>query len=440
MPLLLGMDLGSTYLKAGAFDEAGHLRGFGRCPVSAKFGDGGQRECDLSVFWEAFRAALRDALAQAGATPEDVRAVCCASQANSFMLARADDGHPLTPLILWSDTRGGIPPAVRALWARPDFPVTTGLGAAVKPEFAVAKWAWWRQNRPQEWSAAHIRTLPDHVAQTLTGRAIIDAGTAAMLGILQQDGACWWPAALEVLQLDAARLPQPSRPGSLIGAVTPNGAAVSGLTAGTPVVTGGLDHQLAAMGAELAEGRPDLCISLGTVLAAVACDTARLPAAGVCCLPGRSPHETFHLAFDRRGGGLLENYRTHVAPHLSAADLDGLARDVPADADGVELVWPPDAASPDGLAFRSLSPQQGHGHAVRAILNASATALTEVASRVLRGRRPQLVVAVGGGAVSPLWRGILADRLGCPVLPARCTEAAVRGGALLAADLRAARS
>jgi xylulokinase len=254
-----------------------------------------------------------------------------------------------------------------------------------------------------------------------------------MLGILQQDGVNWWAVALGSLQLDPARLPQPLRPGTPIGVVTPNGSAVSGLAAGTRVVAGGLDHQLAAIGAELAEVRPDLCISLGTVLAAVACDAARVPAPGVCCLPGRSADETFRLAFDRRGGGLLESYRTHFAPHLAVADLDRLASDVPADAGGVELVWPPDASSPGGLAFRNRSPQHGHGHAVRAILNASATALAEVSARVLHGRRPQLAAAVGGGASSALWCGILAERLGCPVLPARCTEAAARGAALLAA-------
>lgn len=433
MPLLLGMDLGSTYLKAGVFDEAGRLRGLGRCHVAARSDGGVQRECDLSVFWEAFRTALNDALAQAGATPGDVRAVGCASQANSFLLVGADDGQPLTPLILWSDTRGGVPPPVRALWERPDFTVTTGLGVAIRPEFAVAKWTWWQQRRPLEWAAAQVRTLPDYVAQTLTGQAIVDAGTAAMLGILQQDGACWWPAALEALQLCPARLPQPLRPGTPIGVVTRGGAAVSGLAAGTRVVAGGLDHQLAAMGSELAEGRPDLCISLGTVLAVVAWGATRLPAAGVFCLPGRSAEETFRLAVDRRGGGLLENYRTHFAPHLSAADMDGLASDVPSDAGGVELVWPPDASFPGGIAFRNRSPQQGHGHAVRAVLNASATALVEVAARILQGRQPQLVAAVGGGAVSTLWRNILGERLGCPVLPARCTEAAARGAALLAA-------
>lgn len=433
MALFLGMDLGSTYLKAGVFDGAGQMRGLGRCHVAAESGAGVQRECELAVFWEAFRAALHDALAQAGATPPDVHAISCASQANTFMLAHADDGQPLSPLILWTDTRGGVPPPVQALWERLDFPVMTGLGVTVKPEFAVAKWAWWQQIRPREWAAAQIRTLPDYVAETLTGRAIVDAGTAAMLGILKQDGACWWPEALETLQLDPSRLPRPCRAGTPIGVVTPGGSAVSGLAAGTRVVTGGLDHQLAAMGAELAEGRPDLCLSLGTVLAAVACDTACHLATDVCCLPGRSPQETFHLAFDRRGGGLLENYRRHFAPNISAADLDGLASDVPADAGGVELVWPPDPSSPGGLAFRNWSPQQGHGYAVRAILNASAAALADVVARVLPGRRPQLVAAVGGGAVSERWRGILAERLGCPVLPACCTEAAARGGALLAA-------
>lgn len=432
--LSLGIDLGTTYLKAAVHDAAGRSRGLGRVRVRPDT-SAGRCEWPVTSFWEAFRDAVRDALRQAGAAAGDVATAACASQANSFVLVDARDLAPTTPLILWPDGRAGEPPdAVRRLWQRPDFLAETGLGVDATSRFAVSKWAWWRDTAPAEWSRLRPLTLPDYVACALTGRPAVDAGTAALLGLLKQSSVAWWPDALSALGLDAARLPPPVRPGTLIGTVTPAGAACSGLAEGTCLAAGGLDHQAAAIGAGIGDGDTGrLSVSLGTVLAVVGRGNGFHPARGVCCLPGRSPDEHFRLAFDGRGGGLIEAYRTrHGLESLAPSALDALAAAVAPDADGVELVWP---ATDGGLAFRNLQPHHGHGHAMRAILNASAIALGELVGRILPGGRPGQLVAVGGGSASSLWRDVLSASVGCAVVPSECTEPAAAGAALLARGL-----
>lgn len=435
MVLILGMDLGTSYLKAGLFDPNGQLCGLGRVRVQVDGAAEGRCEWPVARFWATFRAALSDALKQAGALSADIRAMACASQANSFLLA--DDGGgrlPRTPLVLWPDTRGGPPAAeVQALWRRPDFVEQSGLGVGLTPEFAVAKWAWWRRAAPAEWAGTRVFTLPDYVAHTLTGQAAVDAGTASLLGLLRQRDVRWWPEALTTLGIEASRLPTPLRPGVPIGTVTPEGAHVSGLQVGTRLVAGSLDHQLAAFGAGLGESAADLSVSLGTVLAVVGGDSTCQPGPGLCCLPGRIPSEHTRLAFDGRGGGLLEAYRANHAPTMAWSELDARAAAVPADADGMKLVWPPEAAVDAGPTFRNRRAGHGHGHAVRAILNASAEALAALVARVRPAQRPRQIVATGGGAASRLWLDALSARLDCRVVPAACGEPACRGAALLAA-------
>ena len=115
MALLLGIDLGTSYLKAGVFEADGTLRGLGRMALGAMQPAPDRMEVAVADFWARLRTAVSEALAAAGVTAGELAGVSYSSQANSFVLLD-DAGGPLTPLILWPDRRAA---ARRAVAERP---------------------------------------------------------------------------------------------------------------------------------------------------------------------------------------------------------------------------------------------------------------------------------------------------------------------------------
>ena len=431
MGLLLGIDLGTSYFKLGLFDTDLRLRGLGRQPVPVA-GPPPRQEVAVDAFWRTLRRGLDEALAAAGALAGDIGALSWSSQANSFLLLDGAD-TPLTPFLLWTDSRQPVlPEALRQLNRHPDFLATTGIGTGVGTASAVAKLAWFQRESPACWSrAARVLTLADYLAWSLTGRRRGDAGTASLLGLMDQRSLAWWPEALAAAGLREDQLATPLRPGTPIGPVTPEGAARLGLTAGIPVVAGSLDHHAAALGAGLGERAP-VCESTGTVLACVAMCDRYQPREGLCTLPGVEPGTWAQLAFDGNGAGVLEWYRRTFAPETSFKELDRLAAAVPPDCDGL-AARPLPHLQPglDGFVNRRAS--HGHGHYARAIMTATADTLGVLLDRLCPGARPRRVVATGGGAHSPFWLQLKRERLGLDIFPADCPEPACRGAALLAA-------
>ena len=74
MSRFLGIDLGTSYFKAGIYDDAGNLCGLGREAVP-KVCDSGRCELPVDAFWKALSSAITSALAEAGipAEPDDER-------------------------------------------------------------------------------------------------------------------------------------------------------------------------------------------------------------------------------------------------------------------------------------------------------------------------------------------------------------------------------
>jgi len=164
MNYFLGIDLGTSYFKAGIFEETGRLKGLGRQYVH-KVSDGIICELPTDIFWKTIRLCLDEALQMATIPPDAIRSISYSSQANSFILLDAHD-EPLTSLILWPDKRAsGI-----ELPLADDLMNRTGLGALPNAEYAIAKFKWFQKKRPDVWEkVACILSISDYLTFSLTG-------------------------------------------------------------------------------------------------------------------------------------------------------------------------------------------------------------------------------------------------------------------------------
>jgi xylulokinase len=221
------------------------------------------------------------------------------------------------------------------------------------------------------------------------------------------------------------------------GRVTAGAARETGLPEGTPVVVGGADFAASALAAGVTEPG-EACLVLGTAGNLImpfvdgGFDSRLLNAHHVGC--------DRYLALGATLAGAVEQWlRGLVGPALEPEALAAESAGVPPGAEGLRLlpylqgertpVW--DAGARGALVGLTLA--HGRAHLSRAALEAVAVSFRH-ALEVMRGRGLALreVVAVNGGARGALWRQILCDALGAPLLYLPDSPGAPAGAALLA--------
>jgi len=430
MDLFLGIDLGTSYFKAGLFDAQGRLRGLGRVAVPKYTPTATVCELPVEAFWSALQQTVGQAMQEAGAQPAQVKALSYASQANSFVLL--DRHHQtLTPLILWPDERGGeVHPDLEAFCKLQAWRGKTGMGIPLSKHSAVNKLLWYHGQRGMLKNAAKMLTISDYLTFVLTGELVGDLSTASLLGLLDVQGSSWWPEAVACVLPNTSYVVQPQRTGTAAGSLTREGASLLGLHRDTQFFLGGLDHHIAAIGAGVHTG-DRLSESTGTVLATVRYTDYYLPKETVCVAPGLDVDHYFNMTFDNNGAGFLEWYQQTRAPQFPLQQLLQAAATIAPGADGLQAQVHR-KADETLYRFEGADAIHGHGHYVRAILESTAWRLADILHK-LDGEAYTPVVSTGGGARSTLWTSIKASITGRPFLIPACAEAACLGGALVAA-------
>jgi xylulokinase len=432
---VLGIDLGTTYFKAGLFSEDGQLLGMGRAVVAAQTNAGGRLEISPSRFQSLLGEVVGRALAESGLPSVAVEAVSYSSQANSFLLLDQDE-RPLTPIILWPDRRvEEIPPELSSVHSRPDFSTVTGLDL-VSPFQCASKLLWLRDREPEVWRRMRmVMTVSDYFTYLMTGERAGDSGTASLLGLWNLPAGEWWKEGIAALGLLPTAFSRLCPPGTVVGRTTQRAADFLGVPPGIPFAVGSLDHHLAAIGSGVGPA-VSVMESTGTVIACFA-ESAQFAPRRRCAMgPGVSGGAPFYsLAFHDSGAVVLEWYRNHYAADLSFDELTGLAERVPVGSDGLTcLPFANTYSDKQGfLSPGSQWPQYGRGHFARAIMESIAGELSLLLVQ-LRDNLPQRVLSTGGAAQSRLWLRIKADLTGCAMVTSGFPEAACAGAAMLAAS------
>lgn len=432
MNLFLGIDLGTSYFKAGLFDMNGNLRGLGREALHPEVDDGIKCELSIDKFWSTLRTCTAQAISMANASTNNIVSVSYSSQANSFCLLDVNL-RPITPLIIWKDKRASAEEGfLRSIFNAHDWFPTTGLGMEYSRQMCIAKLLWLQKYQASQWRLTRTAmTISDYLVFELAGNRMTDCSTSSLLGILDIVNCEWSSAALDLLNIDQSYFSTPHRVGTFAGLLSTAGASKIGVQAGIPLTLGGLDHHVAAIGA----ARPAddvISESTGTVVAAVKTVKKFSPRPSICIAPGLVKNQYFEMTFDENGAGSLEWYQKNHASALSIPDLLELASHVEAGSEG--LVAKSCASSYNNLeGFENITQRHQHGHFTRAILESTALSLKLTLEKLASTTADQQIVSTGGGAKSIVWTKIKADLLSKTFLIPQCTESACLGAAMLAA-------
>ena len=156
---------------------------------------------------------------------------------------------PLRSAILWADQRATAEAELLANAAATER-VYRITGTRVTPSCSAAKFLWIQRHQPEIYDRTHLfLQVKDYAAFLLTGVFASDYSDASNTNLFDLETRAWADELVETSGLDPAKLPPLFPSTTVIGRVTTEAAAQTGLLAGTPVVIGGGDGACATVGA-----------------------------------------------------------------------------------------------------------------------------------------------------------------------------------------------
>ncbi len=439
---LLGVDAGTSIIKAVVFDLNGQERGVGRRKLPVKSPRPGWAEQDMDVVWKATTGAIRSALEQAGANPDEITAVGVCGQGDGAWLID-EAGGPVRPAALWNDNR-----AVEIIerWQNDGTLKACYriLGTVLWPGSLAALLDWLRVYEPDNF--ARIRwafCCKDWLNYRLTGVVGTDEsdGTIPFSSI---EARHYDERLLRMLGFERFQdnLPPIRQSAAILGHVLPRATWETGLLAGTPVAVGSVDVYSNALGVGVTEPGQSLAILGTTSVAAVVMDQPDIRpldvGATVChSVPGRwvralgtmtgTPNLDWFL--DQFGIRGLRGQKLYAACNSMVAESPPGARGV------VYLPFLKGERAPflqpsATAGFFGMTHASQRSDLLRAIYEGVAFSLRDCYTAM--DTHLERVVLTGGGARSEVWCQILADILGCQIDLPHGSELGAKGAALMA--------
>lgn len=446
---LLGVDAGSTMTKVVLFDLHGHEIGAARRRNPILFPAPGHTERDPQAMWRDVGEAVQELLREQAVTASDIAAVSVSGYGAGLYLVDAQ-GQAVRPGIMSTDNRAA---AVLAHWERDGLSERNGMRIqqrlwAGQPAGLLA---WLAQREPAVVDATHtLMFCKDYLRAQFCGDLSTDITDAGLGGLVDVTSNTCPEAFYAELGLAAWRdkLPHIGGSAEVVGEVSAQAAASTGLRAGTPVVRGMVDVCAAAIASGV--GRPDqLSVIAGTfsinstLHAMPRLDTLPLlqlayPLGGFYLATEGAPTSASNFewycksilgpdavaAAASRGQSLYDVCGERVGQVLQRAN----------DIIFLPFLFGGPGGAPAG--FLGLKAEHDGADVVRAIFEGIVFAhkLDIDALRAGTDAAPVSSIRLAGGAArSPVWSQMFADVLGLPVEVTEGGEVGARGTAMCAA-------
>jgi FGGY-family pentulose kinase len=258
--LFLGIDVGTGSVRAGLFDASGRRVGMGVHPIQIFRPAEDYAEHSSDDIWYATGLAVRAALGESGAKPEEVAGIGYDATCSLVVLDAAGRPVSVSPtgneaqnVIVWMDHRA-LDQAERINRTRHD--VLKYVGGTISPEMELPKLLWLAERLPASFArAAHCFDLADFLTFRSTGVAARSLCTTVCKWTYLGHEGRWADDFLRQIGLGAladdghARIGNDVRPmGERIGGLTEQAARDLGLAAGTAVGVGIIDAHAGGVG------------------------------------------------------------------------------------------------------------------------------------------------------------------------------------------------
>lgn len=445
--LLLGIDLGTTALKAVAFNERGVQAAEASVEYNLLTPAPDWVEAEPETYWRSLKTALRD-LGRA-CDLKSIEAIGFSAQGETLFFLD-EEGRPLRNAIVWMDNRAKAEAKCLAERFGNDACYRITGQVSFEPCWPAAKVLWVRKHEPEVFRRTRkIALIEDYLIYKMTGEFVSEGSLLTSTAYWNLQTRRYWPEMLDVLGIDASMLPRVCESGELIGEMREAVAKDLGLSEHVRVVTGALDQAAGAIG--VGNVRPGMFsenIGAAMAICAIAPELTYDPNGQMpvhyFAMPGQYMMHTF-----TSGGMNLRWFRDAFCHteramadllHVSSYDLlSQEAAKVSPGCDGMLMLphlagsMAPDLNANAKGVFYGFSLGHGKAHFVRAIMESLGFVLMRnIEALQAMNVSVSEIRSLGGGARSDVWNQIKADITGRRLVTFQCKEAASLGAAILA--------
>lgn len=440
MEYFVGIDLGTSSVRAVAVDPDGNAAAAGQCEYDIQKPELDRAEQDMDQLWEATVQAIRKMLAEKPEIQDEVRGIGFSGQMHGLVMVDREI-RPVGNAIIWADQRSAE--QIRHIYGTvPEEEFAKVFENRLSTGFLLPSLVWVREKEPARYEKIYKVMLPkDYIRYRICGELGTDASDACSTGMWDMKARTWAFDILKKLDIPAAYLVESHESYEKAGAVTKECAERTGLKEGTFVAFGGGDSLMMELGNGMIRGGL-MASTIGT-----ACHlTCALDAptydpklrTNTWCHGGE--HLWSIMGAHLSGGVALKWLKNNILGAQSFDAMTALASEVPAGSEGL-LFLPylngertPHNDPNAKAVYLGMTLRHDKRHMIRSTMEGIVYSMKE-SYAIFRslGIRGDRIIAAGGGAKSPLFRQIQADMYDCPIYINQGKEQASIGAAMTAA-------
>jgi xylulokinase len=450
MGYLVGIDVGTSSTKTILIEDGGKVISKASQEYPIKMPHPTWAEQDPEAWWDAAKRTLTEVLHQSKIKAADIAGIGLSGQMHGAVFV-GKKSESLRPAIIWADQRSSAECSEIYRTVGRDLLARVVCNPAV-PGFMAPTLLWMKKHEPKAFERTHKVLSPkDYVRLRLTGKIATDVTDGSATLLFDVPKRRWSDEMLKLLEIRSDLLPEDVYESqNVTGEVTPAAAEETGLSQGIPVVGGGGDQEMQAVGNGIVEpGTASSTIGTGGVLFSATDQIKVDPRLRIHTFCHAVPRR-WHVQGAILSGGLsLRWFRDNLGMlERTVGDLCGIdpyglldleaSRVKPGCESLIFLPYLIGERTPHmdpkarGVLF-GLTLRHTRAHLVRAIMEGVTYALRDSLEIFKElGIATNRIVASGGGARSCLWRQIQADVFNCELTVANTEEQAAFGAALLA--------
>jgi xylulokinase len=418
--MYLGLDLGTSAVKAVLVDEAGTVRASAAHSLTVSHPQPLWSEQAPADWWLAAQAAIEQVLAAAdreGIAARRVAAIGLSGQMHGATVLDAE-ARLLRPAILWNDGRSAAQCAELERW--PDFRKLTGNLAM--PGFTAPKLLWLRENEPALFGRIAKVLLPkDYLRWLLTGDFATDASDAAGTLWLDIERRSFSSSLLDACGLSPSTMPSLHEGNAVTGRLSQSLAERWGMNR-VPVAAGAGDNAAGAIGVGIVRhGQAMLSLGTSGVYFAVSNGYLSRPEQAVHSFCHALP-QTWHLMSVMLSAASCLDFTAGIAGYASVAALladaeaSGFRDEGPLFLPYLSGERTPHNDVHAAGAFTGLRSDTTRADLANATLEGVGLGLLDGIEAVdAAGLCADEITVIGGGSRSTYWIQMLADIVGRPL-------------------------
>ncbi len=451
MDCLLGIDVGSTSMKALIYDPDGNVISRANCPQVSVANDPVHPSWQVYLpesIWNGIASVIHEAVDALGSDMSICAAAVTGLGADAVPLD--EHGVPVYPFINWLCPR--TTPQyewwLQHVGLEKTFQIT---GWQPFVWSTVFRFMWLKENEPE--LAKKVRQwliIEDFVNYKLTGKYSTDFTDASPTLLFDQHKLSWSDELFEIAGLEQELFPTPQQTGNYLGDVTLEASQKTGLPVGTPIFQGGHDYLIGALAAGIIEPGKILDVTgtwelvLSPTLTPVWTENIR--EMGLTIEAHAAP-KTYCIWGGGTAANMLEWYKDLYLPESMQSEPNSVwkilmqeANSSPAGANGIFFLPHFNGSTCPNLNPRSLGAFVGLTNSttradnIRAVVEGLDYAFLDMlkALEMGSGRKAGTITTIGGATRNEFWMQNKADVSGCVIETPEIEEATALGAAMLA--------